>query len=241
MIIHSLKLDNMKKITKEEYIAGVINSIADKYPELRRKSKAPTFALQYMGTSHTLHKRAGFPIEQAKQIEKSFRELYKVSEEFNARNKRVMETNGYVTCAFGLKLRTPIVSQCVLGNSKTPYEADKESRSANNAITQSWGMLLNRAMNATNRRIENSGYSTKILPCNMIHDAGYFLVKHEARYIQFLNDVLIQEMQWNDDDLIRSTDVPMAASLELGKSWDTLIPLHNHATQKEINDVFPIL
>jgi DNA polymerase-1 len=218
-----------------------INSIADKYPELRRQSKAPTFALQYMGTAYTLHKRAGFPMEQAKQIEKSFRELYKVSEEFNAHNKRIMETNGYVKCAFGLKLRTPIVSQCVLGNSKTPYEADKEARSANNAITQSWGMLLNRAMNATNKRIEDSGYSTKILPCNMIHDAGYFLVKHEARYIQFLNDVLIQEMQWNDDDLIRSTDVPMAASLELGKSWDTLVPLHNHATQKEINDVFPTI
>ena len=231
----------MNKITKEEYLAGIINSIADKYPELRRKSKAPTFALQYMGTAHTLHKRAGFPMEQAKQIEKSFRELYKVSEEFNAHNKRIMETDGYVKCAFGLKLRTPIVSQCVLGNSKTPYEADKEARSANNAITQSWGMLLNRAMNATNKRIEDSGYSTKILPCNMIHDAGYFLVKHEARYIQFLNDVLIQEMQWNDDDLIRSTDVPMAASLEVGRSWDTLVPLHNHATQKEINDVFPII
>ena len=217
-----------------------INSIETKYPELRRKSKGPTFALQYMGTAHTLHKRTGFPKDQAEQIYNAFHELYKVSEEFNAHNKRVMETNGYVTCAFGLKLRTPIVSQCVLGNSKTPYEADKEARSANNAITQSWGMLLNRAMNATNRRIEDSGYSTKILPCNMIHDAGYFLVKHEARYIQFLNDVLIQEMQWNDDDLIRSTDVPMAASLELGKSWDTLVPLHNHATQKEINNVFPI-
>ena len=45
-----------KSITKEEYIAGVINSIADKYPELRRRSKAPTFALQYMGTAYTLHK-----------------------------------------------------------------------------------------------------------------------------------------------------------------------------------------
>jgi len=218
-----------------------INSIADKYPELRRQSKAPTFALQYMGTAYTLHKRAGFPMEQAKQIEKSFRELYKVSEDFNKHNQIFMEDHGYVECAFGLKLRTPIIAQCVLGNSKTPYEADKEARSANNAITQSWGMLLNRAMIATNHRIEASGYGTKILPCNMIHDAGYFLVKHEARHIQFLNDVLIQEMQWNDDDLIRSTDVPMAASLELGKSWDTLVPLHNHATQKEINDVFPII
>ena len=211
-----------------------VNSIEKKYPDLRRKSKAPTFALQYMGTAYTLHKRAGFPMDQAKQIEKSFRELYKVSEEFNEHNKRIMELNGYVECAFGLKLRTPIVSKCILGNSKTPYEAEKEVRSANNAITQSWGMLLNRAMNATNQRIEEAGYGTEILPCNMIHDAGYFLLKNTPEHIKFLNDVLIEEMEWNDDDAIRSEHVPMKAALEIGKSWDTLIPLNNNATLEEI-------
>jgi DNA polymerase-1 len=215
-----------------------VNSIETKYPELRRKSKAPTFALQYMGTAYTLHKRAGFTIEQATDIEQAFHELYKVSGEFNEKNKKFMEDHGYVECAFGLKLRTPIISKCVLGNSRTPHEADKEARSANNAITQSWGMLLNRAMNATNKRIEEAGYSTDILPCNMIHDAGYFLVKNDPKYIKFLNDVLIEEMEWNDEDTIRSTDVPMKASLELGKSWDKLINLHNHATLEEIQNVF---
>jgi DNA polymerase-1 len=151
-----------------------------------------------------------------------------------------MEEHGYEECAFGLKLKTPIISKCVLGNSKTPYEADKEARSANNAITQSWGMLLNRAMNATNKRIEEAGYGTDILPCNMIHDAGYFLIKHHPKYIKFLNDVLIEEMEWNDDDAIRSKDVPMKASLEIGKSWDTLAPLNNNATIEEIKNVFPI-
>jgi len=218
-----------------------VNSIETKYPELRRKSKGPTFALQYMGTAYTLHKRAGFPMPQAIQIEKAFHELYKVSGDFNETNKQFMEEHGYVECAFGLKLRTPIISKCVLGNSKTPYEADKEARSANNAITQSWGMLLNRAMNATNKRIEDAGYGTEILPCNMIHDAGYFLVKHTPEHIKFLNDVLIEEMEWNNDDAIRSSHVPMKASLELGKSWDKLIHLHNRATVKEINDVFPIV
>ena len=212
-----------------------VNSIETKYPDLRRKSKAPTFALQYMGTAHTLHKRAGFPMEQAIQIEKAFHELYKVSGEFNEKNKHFMEKHGYVECAFGLKLRTPIISKCVMGNSKTPYEADKEARSANNAITQSWGMLLNRAMNATNKRIEDAGYGTEILPCNMIHDAGYFLVKHTPEHIKFLNDVLIEEMCWNDEDAIRSTDVPMAATLEIGKSWDTLTTLKNKSTIEEIN------
>tara|TARA_R110002020_G_scaffold307502_5_gene523319 strand:+ start:3932 stop:6373 length:2442 start_codon:yes stop_codon:yes gene_type:complete len=215
-----------------------INSISTKYPELRRKSKGPTFALQYMGTAHTLHKRTGFPKDQAKQIYDAFHELYKVSGEFNARNKEFMEKHGYVECAFGLKLKTPIISKCVLGNSKTPYEADKEARSANNAITQSWGMLLNRAMNATNLRIEQAGYSTDILPCNMIHDAGYFLVRHNAECIKFLNDVLIKEMEWNDDEAIKSKEVPMKAALEIGKSWDTLVPLNNNASLKEIHEIF---
>ena len=211
-----------------------INSIEHKYPELRRRSKGPTFALQYMGTAYTLHKRTGFPMDQAIKIEQAFHDLYKVSKEFNEKNREFMETHGYVECAFGLKLKTPIISQCILGTSRTPYEADKEARSANNAITQSWGMLLNRAMNATNQRIEDAGYSKDILPCNMIHDAGYFIVKDDPKCIKFLNDVLIEEMEWNDDDAIRSTDVPMKASLEIGKSWDRLVPLNNNATLKEI-------
>ena len=54
------------------------------------------------------------------------------------------------------------------------------------------------------------------------------MVKDDPKYIKFLNDVLIEEMEWNDDDAIRSADVPMKASLEIGKSWDTLIPLNNN-------------
>ena len=78
-----------------------INSIQDKYPELRRRSKGPTFALQYMGTAYTLHKRTGFSMDQAIQIEKAFHTLYKVSQEFNEQNKQFMEQHGYVECAFG--------------------------------------------------------------------------------------------------------------------------------------------
>jgi DNA polymerase-1 len=224
----------MQKITKEQYLAGVINSIEHKYPEIRRISKGPTFALQYGGTWHTLWKRGGLPKEQAKQVEKAYRELYKISEKFNANNKDFMEKHGYVDCAFGLKLRTPIVTKVILGNSKTPYEAEAEVRSANNAITQSWGMLLNRAMISANKRIEEAGHGFNILPCNMIHDAGYFLIRNDPEIIKFLNDVLIEEMEWNDHPAIYSVDVPMAASLEIGKSWDTLESLKNNASIEEI-------
>jgi len=218
-----------------------INSIATKYPILRQDSKKPTFALQYMGTAYTLHKRSGFPMEKAIEIENAFHELYKVSGEFNERNKQFMIKHGYVECAFGLKLRTPIISKCILGNSKTPYEAEAEARSANNAVTQSWGMLLNRAMIATNNRIERAGYATVILPINMIHDAGYFLIKNDPKYIKFLNDVLIEEMEWQDDPDIRSTDVILSASLEIGKSWHKLQTLPNKATIEEIQNELSII
>ena len=216
-----------------------INSIEKVYPTLRQASKGPTFALQYMGTAYTLYKNSGIPMDQAEKIEAAFHDLYEVSDQFNEQNKKFAEANGFVQCAFGLKLHTPIIRQCVLGNSKTPYAAEAEVRSANNAVTQSWGMLLNRAMIATNKRIEQSGMHLRVLPINMIHDAGYFLVRDDPESIKFLNDTLISEMQWNDHPSIKSDQVPMLASLEIGKSWDKLITLPNSATLEQINELFP--
>ena len=223
-----------KYITKQEYIVGIINSIADKHPLLRQKSKPASFALQYLGTWHTLHKRTGFPVEEAKNIEKAYHELYAVSAEFAEKNKQFMVEHGYIECAFGLQLQTPIVRQCILGTSKTPREADAEVRSANNAVTQSWGMLLNRAIIATNNRIEEVGLGTQILPINMIHDAAYFLVKKNPIAVEFLNRVLIEEMSWNDHDLIRSMDVPMCAELQIGKAWSSMKTLPNNTSIKDI-------
>ena len=237
MRAHRYFADQMPDIDPED--VNSVNSIADKYPELRQKSKPPTFALQYLGTWHTLHKRGGFPVKQAHEIEDAFHELYKVTGDFAEANKQFMIKHGYVQCAFGLKLRTPIIAKCILGNSKTPYEAEREARSANNAVTQSWGMLLNRAMNATDPRIEQAGYALDILPINMVHDAGYFLLRNRPDCIKFLNDTLIEEMEWNDDDAIRSTDVPMSAGLEIGKSWATAKKLKNKATLEEITDAIP--
>lgn len=225
-----------KEITKEQYLVGVTNSISEKYPNLRSKSKGPTFALQYLGTEYTLHKKSGFPMEQAEQIYKAFHELYKVSGEFNEKNKQFMIEHGYVECAFGLKLRTPIIAKCILNTSRTPYEATAEVRSANNAVTQSWGMLLNRAMIATNQRIIDAGLENDILPINMIHDAGYFLVREDPNHIKFLNDVLIEEMSWNDHPAIKSEEVLMEAELDLGVRWSTVETLKNNASISEINE-----
>ena len=123
-----------------------INSIETKYPDLRQLSKAPTFALTYLGTWSTLVKNCGFSEEVAKQIEANYHKLYVVSDEFIA--KRIEDEAcklGYVTLAFGLKLRTPLLKKTILGNKFTSNEAKAEMRTAGNAMGQSYGLLNNRA------------------------------------------------------------------------------------------------
>jgi len=213
-----------------------INSIEVEYEALRQKSKVPTFALTYDGTWHTLHKNLGLPVEEAKSIEANYHELYKVSDEFSRKNVEFANNHGYMECAFGLRIRTPILAKCVAGSTKTPKAAEDESRSANNAVTQSWGMLVNRALAATNARIENSPHAFDILPVNTIHDAGYFMVRNTPEAVKFLNDTLIEEMEWNDHPLIKSTDVPMKASLEIGPSWDKIKKIPNRITLEELKE-----
>jgi DNA polymerase I len=214
-----------------------VNSITSKYSNLRKSSKGPTFALTYGGTAFTLHKNAGIPMSEAIEIEDSYHELYAVSDEFAEKNKVFAIKHGYMECAFGLRIKTPIISKSIMNNQKTPYAATAEVRSANNAVTQSWGMLLNRAVIATNHRIEQAKLHKEILPINMIHDAAYFLVKDAPEVIKFLNDVLIEEMEWNDHPTIKSKDIPMLSELDIGKSWDSLTTIPNKATVSQIKEI----
>ena len=98
-------------------------------------------------------------------------------------------------------------------------------------------MLLNRAIIATNAHIEEAGYGEHILPINMIHDAVYFMLKDEPKYIKFLNDVLIEEMQWQEHLTIASNDIRITAEMEIGKSWADLKLLPNNATLEEIQKI----
>ena len=218
-----------------------INSIETKYPELRQKSKGPTFALTYNGTWHTLVSNIGIPKKEAMQIEQNYHKLYKVSDRFTTKNIKFAEKHGYMKCAFGLQIKCPILARTLHDNSVTPYASTAEARSANNAVTQSWGMLINRALIATNKLIEQSEFIYDIRPINTIHDAAYFLVKDTPEAIQFLNDTLIKEMQWNAHPSIRSKKVLMEANLEIGKSWDKQTSLSNNASIKQITETLNTL
>ena len=213
-----------------------INSIEEKYPKIRQRSKQPTFALTYLGTASTLVKNLGLSWEEARQIEDSYHELYKESDAWADTKIDFAYKHGYVECAFGLRVRTPLLHKTVRTKKNNMHVAEKEQRSAVNAITQSWGMLINRTAIEVIDKILLSKFKYDIYPINTIHDSIYFLVRNKPEVIKFLNDTLIAAMEWNDDPLIKSDDVPMRASLEIGTNWKNLSSLKNYASIGEINN-----
>jgi len=213
-----------------------INRFKKEQKDIRDQAKAPSFALQYGGTWKTLVTNIGLPEDVARAIEIGYHELYSGLGDFTKKNTEFGSEHGFVECAFGLRLRTPILAKTLVGKESTPYEAASEGRSASNAVTQSWGQLMNRALIATEKRLKGSGFEDKIFAANTIHDAGYFIIKNEPEVIKWLNDTLTEEMRWNAHPSIYSEEVLMEAELDIGKSWDKQYTLKNHLSVKEIEE-----
>lgn len=219
-----------------------INSIADLYPDLRQQSKMPTFALTYQGTFVTLMAKGGFSEDVAKQIEQRYHELYKVSDQWVDDKLNKATKTGYITGAFGLRVRTPLLAQVVRNTAKTPWEAQAEGRTAGNALGQSWCLLNTRASIEFMRKVRNSSYRLSILPCAHIHDAQYFLVKDDISIVSYLNEHLVKAVEWQDHPDIAHPQVKLGGGLSLfWPSWkdEIKIPnglfgsdLQNHIAQK---------
>lgn len=225
--------DNMPDIDPTSVVS--INSIAVKYKPLRQDSKIPTFALTYMGTWVTLMKNCGFTKDKAVLIEERYHELYKVSDDWVAQKLDLAMKDGYVTVAFGLRVRTPLLKQVIRGNSKTPYEAEAEGRSAGNALGQSYCMLNTRAWIETMEKVRASKYRLDIRPCAQIHDAGYALVRDDIGALKFLNDTLVPAVQWQEDPAIMHDEVKLGGKLGVFyPNWNSEITLPNFASEQDI-------
>lgn len=203
-----------------------INSIAKKYPELRQDSKAPTFALTYQGTFSTLMRNLGWTEAKAKRIEKNFHELYVKSTEYIMDRLHQATHDGYVTVAFGLRLRTPMLGRSVLGLDCTPKEVAAEGRTAGNAMGQSYGLLNNRAAAAFMKRVHASPFRYDIKPVALIHDAIYILIRNDPAVVEFANRVLIEEMSWQELPELHHDTVKIGAALDLFyPNWATPVTL----------------
>ena len=214
-----------------------INSIAKKYKHWRQEGKAPTFALTYFGTHHTLMTNCGFSEEMAKRIEANYHELYKASDEWNAAKLARAARDGYTTLAFGLRLFCPVLHASISGRAR-PYEAAAEERSAGNAFGQSYGLLNSRAAHAFMDRVIEARLWNDIRPAAQIHDAQYYWVRRDVKLVKWVNDNLIPEMEWDDLPELKHETLKLGGNLIVySPDWATEIPLPNNATYGQIGDL----
>jgi DNA polymerase-1 len=185
-----------------------------------------------------LVKNCGFTPEVAKQIESSYHSLYAVSTNWVQDKLNQASKDGYVTCAFGLRLRTPLLAQVIRGTKQTPREAIAEGRTAGNALGQSWCLLNSRALSEVMQIILKSKYRTVIRPCAAIHDANYFIIEDDLDTLMFLNEHLVRAVNWNDHPDIYHPVVGLGGELSVYyPSWATEIGIPNGANENEIIEI----
>ena len=215
-----------------------INSIQTKYKSLRQLSKAPTFALTYQGTWKTLIANCGFTEVIARSIEARYHELYVVSDKWVADKLQQATKDGYVEVAFGMRLRTPLLHQVILGSSKTPYAASAEGRTAGNALGQSWCLLNSRAGSEFMAIVRSSEHRLNIKPCAHIHDAQYYLIKDDIGVISFANLHLVNAVKWQHHAEIWHPDVPLGGDLSIfHPTWNDEITIPNDTFDDDIFSV----
>lgn len=217
---------------------STINSIEQRYPKLRQHSKGPTFALTYMGTWRTLVKTFGIQEADAKAIDANYHELYQVSDQWVLDRLQEASEQGYVELAFGLRLRTPLLPKVVFNSPSMPYQARKEMKTAGNALGQSYGLLNSHAANLFMERVWASEFKHDVLPCMQVHDSQYYMVRNTLNCLKWVNDNLIECMEWNALAPIQHPDVGLGATLELyHDSWATKISIPNRASKAQIRAV----
>lgn len=215
-----------------------VNSIKKTHAHLRQESKAPTFALTYQGTAHTLMTNLGWSEEKAKSVEANYHELYKVSDQYVQDRLAQASKDGYVEVAFGLRVRTPLLAQVMWGTSRVPYEAQAEGRTAGNALGQSYGLLNNRAAVAFMKKVWDSPYRYDIKPVALIHDAIYLVIKDDLHVVDWVNRHLIQEMRWQELPEIQHDTVKLGAALDIfWPDWSNAITLPNDSTKEVIKEL----
>lgn len=212
-----------------------INSIAKLYKAFRQDSKAPTFALTYQGTFITLMKNCGFSEAKAKDVEAKYKDLYKVSIDWISEKLTEASKTGYVTVAFGLRVRTPLLEQVIRGTSKTPYEAEAEGRTAGNAAGQSWCLLNSRSSSQFMKGVRKSQFREDIRICSQIHDAAYFMIRDDIRPLAYTNKHLVEAVQWQEHPDIQHDQVKLGGELSIFyPSWAEELEIPNGVSNTEI-------
>ncbi len=201
----------------------------------RTASKPTTFALQFLGTFHTLMNNQGYSEEKAKRLWDAFHTLYGV---YFAKLKGITDQavyDGYITVAYGLRIDAPAVGKSVLGSRVTPSTVEAEIRSLSNAICQSYGMMNTFAADDFMRRVWASKYRYTIQIQALIHDAIYTFVPQTLEAMHWVNTNLIDCMITQMEKDIMGSDVKLEAELDVHyPTWAQACTLRNSISIDEI-------
>lgn len=232
-------IDQVQEVSTSQHDVGRINSIGHKYKALRQDSKMPTFALTYQGTYMTLVAKGGFTKEVARQIEARYHDLYQESDRWVAGKLDEASKRGYITAAFGLRVRTPLLAQVIRGTKSTPREAEAEGRTAGNALGQSYGLLNSRAWAEFMEKVRaHPEHRLAIRPFAQIHDAGYAMVRDNIDTVLFMNEHLVKAVEWQDLPDIEHPEVKLGGELSIFyPSWKNEAVIPNGATAEQVYSV----
>jgi len=178
--------------------------------------------------------QVGLSESEAKSIENQYHNLYVESDTWVHSKLVQASKEGYVTGCFGLRLRTPVIAQVVYGN-RMPHKASEEGRTAGNMLGQSYGLLNLRTLFMFMDKVWKSEYKYKIKPICSIHDSTYLIIENSIGCLKFVNDNLIEEMQWQNLHELKHDIVKLGGELDIfPENWSKAITIGNDLSKQEI-------
>lgn len=174
----------------------------------------------------------GFDEETAKSIERNYHDLYIQSDLWVKKHINFAKEHGYVTGAFGLRVRSPALKNA-LGR-LTPMQAG-QARTIGNALGQGWGLLNNRAMHAVLQEVDKAGHSNDVYPVAAIHDACYYMIRNDANIICWFNKIVVKESKWQEHPIIAHDVVGLYGELDVFyPDWSSSFTLPENVEPSEL-------
>lgn len=219
--------------------AESINSIEHRYPKLRSESKPITFRFQYLGGWQGLIKEYGFSAEFSQQAYNNYRTLYKDAFKWNDALIKKAAEQGYVTLAFGLRLRTPTLVNTVIGSKHLPPQVAADIRTVINAASgQSYCMLSERAGVDMQQRIIAQNLIGVVKPSIHVHDSLFFITKRDPEILKWLNDNLVDAISYQDLPEIRHDELKLTGESTLHMpSWCDSVPVRCNASVDDFTNL----
>ena len=181
-------------------------------------------------------RKFGFSEKKAKFIEASHKKLYVTYYKYVEDQIEVAKIKGYLTLAFGLRLRTVKLN---IGRSGgvPQYQIEEEQRSAGNAIFQSYGLItLNALAKIMNEVWAHEKYFDRIVPVTTIYDSLYFEMDNDLEQLTWMNEVITRNMldlagvpELSHEETNLGVDVEV-----LYPDWSTKLWIPNNGTSEEI-------